>query len=137
MRAQGKRCRVVGQYKHSVLLSYFIQIIANISNNFFVDKLNGANLVFDFRTVAALVGRLKVNVNKVCAVFERVKSGICLALEIRVDISRRAVNVYRLKTCTDCNSLYKVNRGNNRAVKTVKLFKAFKPRLSALAPNPD
>ena len=87
--------------------------------------------------MTALVGRLKVQVNKVSSALERVNSRLSLPLKIRVDIACRTLNLRRFHTRAYSYAFKQVNRAYNAARNAVFLLKVFKLRASALAPEPN
>ena len=87
--------------------------------------------------MTALIGRFKMQVNKVSSALERINSRLSLPLKIRVDIACCSLNLGRFHTRAYSYAFKQVNRAYNAARNAVFLLKVFKLRASALAPEPN
>ena len=136
MCAQFQRSRVVGHYEHLVIYAPVFKFLPDVAHNLFVYQLYRFHFVLNLMSVSAFVRRLHVYIHIVAAIRKRLYSGACLAVKIRMHITGRALNIYRVHSGAYCNALYKVNRRYDTALYAEFFFKALKLRLSAFSPYP-
>ena len=74
-----------------------------------IDKLDRTYFIFGFISVTALVGSFDVNINKVAAVFEFLKSAFSLALKVGIDITSSTLNLGYAHICAKTDTLEQVN----------------------------
>ena len=101
-----------------------------------VDELDGFYFIFDFKPVAAFVGRLDMHIYEVLVLFQLLKGGFGFASEVRVDISCRSFHVDCVKAGANADSFYKINGGYDGTVYSVFVIELRDCWFSALAPEP-
>ena len=92
---------MIGEHHYLKVLARWLKILIYRTKDKLVDFLNREDLIFELRSVTALIGCFNVNVNKALFVFKRFNSRVCLARKVGVYVARRAFNVNGLKRSID------------------------------------
>ena len=118
--------RVIGEDHHFVILAAVLKIVEHYGQHSLVDKLDSPDLILRLVAVAALIGGFKVDINQIAAVFPFLDRRLSLALKIRVDITRCALDLGGIHAGADAYALEQVDRRDDAAFNAVELLKRLK-----------